>query len=198
MSRQSFSNETIIKIGERIRTVRGTRTQQQFAEELGIDRATLANYEKGRRTPNYKILKKISDISGIGVPTLVFGEETRTPFQIFQEQIHKKLTRLSGENPGYIPRWSISDDEIALIYCYRIANRSLDEDPLHYVGKVVELAEAVMKEDPIFWGVPVMYGEEHIERLRAALDREKLNEGYDPDYELYAMLWSGVPKIGPQ
>ena len=188
MSGRSFSTDTLFGIAERIRAIRGERTQREFAEQLGIDRATLANYERGRRTPNYETLKKISDVSGTDVPRLIFGEETKTPFQLYQQKIDKKLVRISRENPGYIPKWFISDDEIALIVCYRIATRSLEGDPIRCLEGILKLAEGESKEAPLYWEMPVSYGEEHIERLRAALERGELKEGYDPDHDLYKLL----------
>lgn len=63
-------NENIAK---KIKTLRKTRglTQEQLAEKLGVQRATISNYEIGRRSPHIKELERIADI--LGVPLEYFG-----------------------------------------------------------------------------------------------------------------------------
>ena len=86
-------------------------TQQELADETGIDRATIVRYENGSRTPpleNLKILAKYFNISidkltGIAEPTkpddddikfAVFGDPNVTDAQY--EEI-KKIARLIRE-----------------------------------------------------------------------------------------------------
>lgn len=61
------------KIAVKIKTLRKTRglTQQQLAERLGVQRATISNYEIGRRSPHIKELERIADV--LGVPLDYFG-----------------------------------------------------------------------------------------------------------------------------
>lgn len=61
------------KIANKIKTLRKTRglTQEQLAEKLGVQRATISNYEIGRRSPHIKELEKIADV--LGVPFEYFG-----------------------------------------------------------------------------------------------------------------------------
>ena len=58
-----------IDIGAKIKTLRKGRglTQEQLAERLGITRATVSNYEVGRRSPHISELKRIADFFGVGV-----------------------------------------------------------------------------------------------------------------------------------
>lgn len=58
-----------IDIGAKIRTLRKGRklTQEELAERLGITRATVSNYEVGRRSPHISELKRIADYFGVGV-----------------------------------------------------------------------------------------------------------------------------------
>lgn len=42
-------------------------TQEQAAEKLGITRATVSNYEVGRRSPHISELKRIADFYGVGL-----------------------------------------------------------------------------------------------------------------------------------
>lgn len=63
-------------IGEKIKALRKTRglTQEQLAEKLGVQRATISNYEIGRRSPHLKELEKIASILGVSLE--YFGVET--------------------------------------------------------------------------------------------------------------------------
>ena len=57
------------KIAKKIRILRKSRglTQQQLADLLGVQRATISNYEVGRRSPHIKELEKIADILGVNL-----------------------------------------------------------------------------------------------------------------------------------
>ena len=48
-------------IAIKIKELRGDRTQQQLADELGISRASVNYYENGTRTPDVEILAKIAE-----------------------------------------------------------------------------------------------------------------------------------------
>lgn len=40
-------------------------TQQQLADRLGLQRATISNYEIGRRTPHLNELSKLAEVLGV-------------------------------------------------------------------------------------------------------------------------------------
>lgn len=56
-------------IGHKLKTLRKGRklTQEKAAELLGITRATVSNYEVGRRSPHISELKRIADFYGVGL-----------------------------------------------------------------------------------------------------------------------------------
>lgn len=56
-------------IGHKLKTLRKGRklTQEKAAEMLGITRATVSNYEVGRRSPHISELKRIADFYGVGL-----------------------------------------------------------------------------------------------------------------------------------
>ena len=58
-----------INIGAKIKTLRkGKRmTQEQLADALKITRASVSNYELGRRTPHLSELKRIAEYFGVGL-----------------------------------------------------------------------------------------------------------------------------------
>ena len=49
-----------IRIGQRLRELRGIRTQVGVAKALGISQNALINYEKGRRIPPDSIKRRIA------------------------------------------------------------------------------------------------------------------------------------------
>lgn len=63
------------EIGRKIRILRRTRglTQQQLAEKLKVKRATISNYEIGRRSPHIKELEDISEALGVNLEYFGFG-----------------------------------------------------------------------------------------------------------------------------
>ena len=48
-------------------------TQESAAKELGITRATLANYESGKTTPDIEMGKKIASLYKTSVDELIFS-----------------------------------------------------------------------------------------------------------------------------
>lgn len=58
-----------INIGAKIKTLRKGKKMTQFelAEALGITRASISNYELGRRAPHISELKRIAEYFGVGL-----------------------------------------------------------------------------------------------------------------------------------
>lgn len=56
-------------IGKKLQQLRKGRqlTQQQLAEKMGVTRATVSNYEVGRRTPHLSELKRFAEFYGVGL-----------------------------------------------------------------------------------------------------------------------------------
>ena len=85
------------KISRKIKTLRKTRglTQEQLAEKLGVQRATVSNYEIGRRSPHIKELEKIAAV--LGVPLDYFG--------VTGNEVHDLVARaqMVFENPDITP-----------------------------------------------------------------------------------------------
>lgn len=65
-------------IGKKIRILRKTRglTQQQLADKLKVKRATVSNYEIGRRSPHIKELEEISEALGVNLEYFGVGGNT--------------------------------------------------------------------------------------------------------------------------
>ena len=56
-------------IGAKLKTLRKSKklTQVQLADALGIARASVSNYEVGRRSPHLNELKRIAEFFGVGL-----------------------------------------------------------------------------------------------------------------------------------
>ncbi len=65
-------------VGNKIKILRKTRglTQQQLADKLGIQRATISNYEIGRRSPHLKELENIANVLGVTMEYFSVGSST--------------------------------------------------------------------------------------------------------------------------
>lgn len=63
-------------IGKRLQELRRARklTQTQLAEKMGVTRATISNYEVGRRAPHLNELKRFAAFYGVGLD--YFGVES--------------------------------------------------------------------------------------------------------------------------
>lgn len=56
-------------LGKKLMTLRKGRglTQHQLAEKMGISRATISNYEVGRRSPHLADLRRFAEFYGVGL-----------------------------------------------------------------------------------------------------------------------------------
>ena len=57
------------EIGQKLKTLRKGRklTQQEVADKLGLVRATISNYEVGRRSPHLSELRRFAEFYGVSL-----------------------------------------------------------------------------------------------------------------------------------
>ncbi|MBQ8835971.1 MAG: helix-turn-helix transcriptional regulator [Clostridia bacterium] len=69
-------------IGKNIRSARTKKniTQDELAEKLYVTRQTVSNYENGKSRPDVEMLMSISEVLGVELNVLLYGEE-KTPEQ---------------------------------------------------------------------------------------------------------------------
>lgn len=62
-----------MSVGERLRALRGERTQEEISKELGITKSFYAMYERGERTPRDEVKVRISKYYGVSVQELFYN-----------------------------------------------------------------------------------------------------------------------------
>lgn len=87
-------------------------TQDEMARLLGISRAALSHYEKGRREPDYKTLIKIADLFQVSLDYIM--RRTDDP------RVH-----LSEETRQFADGLELSDEEILERFDFTIDGRKL-------------------------------------------------------------------------
>lgn len=66
-------------MGERLRELRGERTQAEIASAIGIKSVTYATYENAQRDPTYKTLIKLADLHGVTTDYLLCRTDCKSP-----------------------------------------------------------------------------------------------------------------------
>lgn len=59
--------------GTKLKELRGTKTQQEAAEGIGITKSALAMYERDERIPRDEVKVRIADYYGVSVLFLFFN-----------------------------------------------------------------------------------------------------------------------------
>ena len=60
-------------VNEMLRTLRGSKSQAEIADDIGITKSSWAMYERGERTPRDEVKIKISNYFGKSVQEIFFG-----------------------------------------------------------------------------------------------------------------------------
>lgn len=61
-------------MGRRFRFIRGTLSQSEFAEKLGITQADVSRFERGKRAPSLEILLAVAHLGEVSIDFLVCGD----------------------------------------------------------------------------------------------------------------------------
>ena len=65
-----------MSLGLRLKQLRGHESRKSLADKLGIDKATIVNYENDKRLPNSDFIAKLCQLYNISADWLIYG---RTP-----------------------------------------------------------------------------------------------------------------------
>lgn len=66
-------------IGEKLKMLRGNKTQKEVASRIGVTKSALAMYEQDRRRPRDDIKIKLASYYGVSVQKLFYDTEPRAP-----------------------------------------------------------------------------------------------------------------------
>ncbi|HEP1794328.1 TPA: helix-turn-helix domain-containing protein [Streptococcus suis] len=99
--------ELAIYIGQQIKNYRKQigLTQKELAEKLGMGHTTVANYEKGFRSPKKDTLFDLADVFGVSIDDL-FPQRAATAPNSLVEQISDKVVQLTEPNQKNVLRYS--------------------------------------------------------------------------------------------
>lgn len=65
-------------VAEKLKKLRGDRTQKEVAEAIGITPMAMSYYESGERMPNDDVKAKLANYFGVSVGFLFFAEEVNS------------------------------------------------------------------------------------------------------------------------
>lgn len=97
---------------DRIRKLRGTKSQAEFAELVGVSRNTVVAYEAGNRTPSGSALKKMNSAFGVSADWVLFGKDEEIIQVAGAKQHADAVTHVTGAQPP-APWWPSKVDEVA-------------------------------------------------------------------------------------
>ena len=69
-----MTDEVKIKVGNKLRELRGDRTLKKVAKDIGITAAALSNYENALRFPSDEIKVKIANYYKKSVQSIFFAD----------------------------------------------------------------------------------------------------------------------------
>lgn len=84
---------------ERLKELRGEKTQQEIADEIGITNVSLLRYEKGERNPNIDILYKICKHYKVSADYLLGLEGDLSDHETLKkenEQLKEKISQIKN------------------------------------------------------------------------------------------------------
>lgn len=62
-------------IGEKLRALRGEKSQDRISSEIGVTKSSWAMYERNERVPRDEVKVKIADYFGITVQELFYANQ---------------------------------------------------------------------------------------------------------------------------
>jgi len=116
-------------LGDRIKILRGSLTQRQFAEKIDIPATTLGNYEKNKSELNFATIDLFTKTFGINTDWLIFG---RGP-------MHSSDTPISHQETITQPEATIFEP---CVRCAKLGSK---------LEKVEEQRDSLMEENRNLW-----------------------------------------------
>lgn len=90
-------------LGNRMRVLRGKRTQQEIADRLGISRARYSHYETDRVMLDNELLQEIADIYAVSTDYLLGRDSSLAEgISAADADLIEDIRRLSDEDREYV------------------------------------------------------------------------------------------------
>ncbi|MGO8735026.1 MAG: helix-turn-helix domain-containing protein [Terriglobia bacterium] len=100
----------MVNFGERLRLLRGQRSQKRVAEEIGIPPTTLSTFENQESPPRVEMLDKLADYYGVQI-SYFFPADTPKPSEAARSHL-LSLRRATGKAQGVLTHSTLDlDDE---------------------------------------------------------------------------------------
>lgn len=106
----------------RIKTLRNERgmTQEELAKAVGLNRSTIAGYEKNYIQPSHEMLVKLSTFFNVSVDYLIGASSVRTATINLKTNVYDKLQQvcdaLASSNEIYFKSKVLSENERYIVY----------------------------------------------------------------------------------
>ena len=131
--------ENVTIFANRLKELRGNRTLQEVADEIGITRVALGYYEKGERKPDIEILHRLAAYYHVSCDYLLGLSDIKTP-DISIKEISEKtglseqaIKKLSFYNTS--PNFRRCIDALNFMFCSQYFENALYHIP-DYIEKV--------------------------------------------------------------
>jgi transcriptional regulator with XRE-family HTH domain len=133
LARDVFDKEARREIGDRLRTIRGERTQAAFAGDLGVGRVALSNYERGHRLPNRETLERYARAGSTTIGWILTGVPPEVETEKYFEDIGKYIE--TCRRAGVLPAAIVSPEEMAILKVLRAIKIS---DGVRIIARIVK------------------------------------------------------------
>lgn len=84
-----------MSLADRLRIVRGSMGQTEFAKKIGSSQSGISAYEKGQRKPDYETLIRVSTEFGVTLDWLLLGKGSMHPADQLEGAMEEKTTDMS-------------------------------------------------------------------------------------------------------
>lgn len=85
-------------LGERLRALRGERTQKEIADKLGISRARYSHYETDHVQPDHELLYRMSEVYEVSIDYLLGRMAAAEGISKEEALLIEELRQLSEED----------------------------------------------------------------------------------------------------
>ena len=96
--------DTAITVGTRIRELRDRKTQEVFAEEVGINVNTLRGYETGQRMVKLEAVTQIARITGVNLDWLLTGTGPKEAFPPADNALAMPISQAEDYSSSILPK----------------------------------------------------------------------------------------------